>query len=197
MKNQMMKMGVVAALVLGSSTMAYAAAPAVVSKLTVHGEITPTTCDVTLLESGDVPLGTWLVADFAKTPGAVVGSPVTRTLNLGNCQGDSVVSGHGINLQLEGYDQDPVATQNNLFADSASAVTKVGIDIKAQVGASSIAVTPNTNTIPVYKSINASGDEASTIKVDPVVLSMQLKSYDATVQAGKINSVITASAVYY
>lgn len=195
MKNQMLKMGVVAALVLGSSTMAYAATPTQSAKLTVHGEITPTTCDVSLLESGDVNLGTWLATDFASI-NTQLGSQ-TRTLNLGNCQGDAVQNTHSIALQLEGYDQDPVASQNGLFADSASGVTKVGIAITGAVGtASAKDITPVNNTIPVFTSNDASGTEASSITVEPVTLTMALQNYDVTVAAGKVNSVITASAVY-
>lgn len=198
MKNQMMKMGVVAALVLGSSTMAYAAAtPAQTAQLTVHGEINPTTCDVKLVESGDVFLGSFLVTDFAGGPGIAPGVPVTRTLNLDNCQGDGVSQSHGIALQLEGYDQDPTAKQNDLFADSASAVTKVGIAITGSVdGASAVDITPTKNIIPVFKNDNASDVAASDITIAPVILGMQLKSYSSAVAAGKVNSVITASAVY-
>ena len=188
----MKKLGVVAALVLGSTTMAHADVQT--AKLTVHGEIQPTTCDVKLLESGDVNLGTWLATDFVGL-NSKLGSE-TRTLNLGNCQGDAVENGHSIALQLEGYDQDPVASQNDLFADSASAVTKVGIAITGAVGQNAaIDITPVNNTIPVFTSADASGTEASAITVDPVTLTMQLENYGA-VAAGKVNSVITASAVY-
>lgn len=192
MKNQMMKMGVVAALVLGASTMAHAATN---STLQISGKITKATCDVSLDNIAPVDLGTWLPADF--TGNNIVGAD-TRVLTFTGCTGQTDDAG-AMNLKLTATDQSSSASAADLWADAASVPTNVGIDITATGGfsASGTAVTPDNSYIPLSDKGSASGTDASSLTINPVTLKMGLKAINAgPVQPGNIKSVIVASAVY-
>jgi len=193
MKKQMFKLGLVASLVMGATTFAHASTGA-----TVHfsGNIAKTTCDVSAGTNNNVFLGNWVKTDFT-AKGDMDKSAKHVSLAFDHCAGENIATGGTMKLYANAADQDAVLTTNDLWGDTASAATNVGIKLSgSQEGGSETPITPNSNAMPITAPAPAAGTPVADLAPSPVDIKAVLSSINATVNPGAINSSIVFSAAY-
>ncbi|AYA08394.1 hypothetical protein D3Z09_18325 [Rahnella aquatilis] len=197
MKNQMIKMSVIAALLSGISFTA-SAAPATTVALDLTATVVPTSCNVTLGTGQATQAWPGLIAtDFSVTATPAQGSGDERilTLKVGGCSGAAV----GTNgIQLTGVQGQTVGTSllaNDLWGDDDT--TGIGFLIStSQDGTTWTALNPND---PKVKIAETTGTAAAAISgIDDVSVKMDVASYkaSATIGAGDVHAVVTLAAVY-
>ncbi|PIJ48207.1 hypothetical protein BL250_17470 [Erwinia sp. OLTSP20] len=198
MKKTFLKMGLAVGVTLALVSGAQAANNATVN---FKGQITPTTCDVTLNGAGDVDLGTWAKADFDATQGAVLqASKKVTSLLLNNCKGDDIPMNKFMVLKAESADLDPTLATDGLWGDTASRATGVGVQLEWKSGPvpTQKPLTSADNTIQITETNNTSAVNPADLVIKPVTVEAALKSTAANtaLQAGNIRASLVFSAVY-
>lgn len=192
MKKQIFKLGLVASLVMGATTFAHAGTGATVN---FTGNIVKATCDVSAGTQQSVDLGSWTKADFA-TEGELTKSEKHVSLAFSDCTGEDIAKGGVMNLYANAGDQSAVLSSKDLWGDTASGGTNVGIKLTGtQDGGTENEITPQKNSMPI---IAAVGDDtpATGLAPTPVDIKAVLSSTAAAVNAGAIKSSIVFSAAY-
>lgn len=191
---QIFKFSMMAALLAGSVTAVQAANNAT---LNISGKIAKTSCAVSIDQGlNDLNLGTWLPSDF-NVGAPLAGSAKSTTVAFQNCAGSDVVATTGsILLKAEPVTQDSSLAAAGLWGDGVE-VSNVGIYLTAQspvIGTSAQALTPNANTVAVYKNTTATGQAVTGVTIPPVKLTAALQSTAAVTQYGNVKSSIILSA---
>lgn len=183
MKVNMVKMGMVAALVVGACSSAYAGNDV---QLKVLGSIAATTCDLAI--GGGAPS----VLDIGSFPASVIGANIgdvtaakSMTLNVSNCTGaDLPTSGQmQVNVTGDGFKDTGWGDKENM-----------GFVI--QMKADGTEITPNA-TGPAAQSsfpvgtVASADTPAASLTMDPVALSFALKS--TALEAGILSGTETTN----
>lgn len=198
MKKTFLKMGLAAGVTLALVSGAQAANNATVN---FKGQITPTTCDVTVSGLGDVDLGTWTKDDFDANKGAVLtASRKNTTLAFNNCRGDDIPKGKYMVLKAESADLSAQLANDGLWGDTASGATGVGIALNWKSGPDMTgkALTSKENTIQITDVNTTSATKPSDLVIKPVTVEAALQSTakSSALQAGNIRASLVFSAVY-
>ncbi len=197
MKKQMMKVGLVAALVMGAMSAANAAS---VADLTFTGAVTKATCDVNVAggNTQTINLGKYAAAEFV-----AVGTPLNKsskqvTLSFGSCIGEQIAAGESLVLSVSQQSGlIPALSNAGLWGDNAIGV---GVRLTAESQDPDMipvdALTPDENEMEIF---TADGDSpAADAAPQPVVLTAALESYlpSASITSGAIKAPLEFSVSY-
>lgn len=199
MKNQMIKLSVIAA-VLSGMTFAANAAPTAANtvELDLSATIHKGSCDVTS-SGGAVSTMNWndlMMADFSTGAKTAIGQPKSVTLSFANCSGEDVDMVDNIKLVANQSGVAPGLSAADMWGDSDA--TGAGFMITGNVGANG--ATPITPKAPelTLLSVPADGTDPTGIATIPDVdLVVDVASVGATPTAsGTVAAVVTMAAVY-
>ncbi|MDK1711687.1 fimbrial protein [Serratia marcescens] len=197
MKKQMMKVGLVAALVMGAMSAANAAS---VADLTFTGAVTKATCDVNVVggNTQTISLGKYAAAEFV-----AVGTPLAKsskqvTLSFGSCIGEQIAAGDSLVLSVSQQSGlVPALSNAGLWGDNAIGV---GVQLTAESQDPDLipvdTLTPDENEMQIFTADNET--PAADAAPQPVVLTAALASYlpSASITSGTIKAPLEFSVSY-
>lgn len=204
MKKQMMKMGLVAAMVMGAMSGAHAASQ---PKIDFYGSIVKTACDISMPDSNDskILLGSWAADQFPDNATVLTDHAAPIILQMGKCEGADIPKGKTIDLTAEQVNANvPVELrQEGLWGDNDLGV---GVDIKA---GTTDGVTPPTYTdltpsqgLTLYTNGSGGDVKPGSITTMPafVYLKAGLRATTAgaagAISSGHISSTLLFTAAY-
>ena len=198
MKKQMMKVGLVAALVMGAMSAANAAS---VADLTFTGAVTKATCDVNVAggNTQTINLGKYAAAEFV-----AVGTPLNKsskqvTLSFSSCVGEQIAAGESLVLSVSQQSSvSPVLSNAGLWGDNPIGV---GVRLTAESQDPDLipvdALTPDENEMEIFTADDVASPAADAAP-QPVVLTAALASYlpSASITSGTIKAPLEFSVSY-
>ncbi|HFD2064125.1 TPA: fimbrial protein [Serratia marcescens] len=199
MKKQMMKVGLVAALVMGAMSAANAAS---VADLTFTGAVTKATCDVNVAggNTQTISLGKYAGTEFSDTtPGILAKSRKDITLSFGSCVGEDVAAGDSMTLNVtQQSGVAPALSTAQLWGDNAIGV---GVRLDAQstaAGAVLKQLTPTDNFLNIFTAPADNASPIADVAPRPVMLQAALESYlpNTAITSGDIKAPLEFSVSY-
>lgn len=198
MKNQMIKLSVIAAVLSGMTFTAAAAAPSTTVALDLTAKVVTASCNLTVKDGQSVMAWPQLTPmDFPAiaAPATGAGDAKEITMSVGACQGNNVGT-DGIKLTaVQGAGTNTSLLANNLWGDDDT--TGVGFLIStSQDDTNFTQMKPNNPDIVIQATTagaatGITGITDVNVKVEPAAWKTQ-----ANVAAGEVHAIVTLAAIY-